>query len=115
MPPAPVSHPSPSVRRQAPGWLYIRAFWASLSIVTMWMVVLFVGIFGDDFVVNNSSGYTNIPVVIFLLPFVLAGTIVIGRRGFAGAAADMNLSRNGGVPTARAESAEPPDSHAKAA
>jgi hypothetical protein len=63
-----------------------QSFVADLSIITMWLAVLFVGIFGGDFVRSSSSGFTNIPVVIFSLPFVLPATIVVGRRGFASAA-----------------------------
>jgi hypothetical protein len=38
----------------------------------MWLAVLFVGVFGGDFVSNSSAnGFTEIPVVVFLLPFVL--------------------------------------------
>jgi hypothetical protein len=47
--------------------------------------VLFVGVFGGDFVHTSSSGLTKFPVVVFLLPFVLPATIVVGRRGFASA------------------------------
>jgi hypothetical protein len=53
--------------------------------MTMWVAVLFVGIFGGDFVSSSSNGFTKIPVVVFLLPFVLPATIVVGRRGFASA------------------------------
>ena len=57
--------------------------WAGLSIMTMWLAVMFVGIFGGDFVSSSSNGFTKFPVVVFLLPFVLPATIVVGRRGFA--------------------------------
>ena len=53
--------------------------------MTMWLAVLFVGIFGSDFVSSSSNGFTKFPVVVFLLPFVLPATIVVGRRGFASA------------------------------
>jgi hypothetical protein len=41
--------------------------------------VLFVGIFGAAFVSSSSSGFSNTPVVVFLLPFVMPATIVVGR------------------------------------
>ena len=97
------------------GWLYIRALWGSLSIMTMWLVVLLVGIFGDDFVVNNSNGFTKIPVVVFLLPFVLPATIVIGRRAFTGPATDTTPTRDSEAQTPKVEPAEPPAFHATAA
>ncbi|HET7051440.1 MAG TPA: hypothetical protein VFI54_24445 [Solirubrobacteraceae bacterium] len=75
---------APPERTQAsPSWLHARALWAGLSIITMWLAVLFVGIFGSDFVSSSSNGFTKFPVVVFLLPFVLPATIVVGRRGFA--------------------------------
>ncbi len=65
-------------------WLYARALWAAVSIIIMWLAVLFVGVFGGDFVSSSSAnGFTKIPVVVFLLPFVLPATIVVARRGFA--------------------------------
>lgn len=64
-------------------WLHARALWAGLSIIVMWLAVLFVGVFGGDFVSNSSTnGLTKFPVVVFLLPFVLPATIVVARRGF---------------------------------
>ena len=106
----PTAHPSTRA-----GWLYSQALWGSLSIMAMWLVVLLVGIFGDDFVVNNSNGFTKIPVVVFLLPFVLPGTIVIGRRAFTRLGAVTTPTRNSEAQTPDVESAEPPALHAKAA
>lgn len=63
-------------------WLRIRALWAGLSIIVMWLAVLFIGVFGGDFVSSTTNGFTKIPVVVFLLPFVLPATIVVARRGF---------------------------------
>jgi hypothetical protein len=66
-----------------PSWLHARALWAGLSIVTMWLAVLFVGVFGGDFVSSSTTnGFTRFPVVVLVLPFVLAATIVVARRGF---------------------------------
>jgi len=66
-----------------PSWLHARALWAGLSIITMWLAVLFVGLFAGDFVSSSqTNGYTQFPVVVFLLPFVLPATIVVARRGF---------------------------------
>jgi hypothetical protein len=78
------ARPTALPRPASPSWLYARALWAGLSIIVMWLAVLFVGIFGSDFVTNSGgNGFTKIPVVVFVLPFVLAATIVVGRRGFA--------------------------------
>ena len=83
--------PAPQERtRSTPSWLHVRALWAGLSVITMWLAVLFVGIFGSDFVASSSNGFTKIPVVVFLLPFVLPATIVVGRRGFASASDEQH-------------------------
>jgi hypothetical protein len=63
-------------------WLHARALWAGLSIIVMWLAVLFVGLFGGDFVASSSASFTKIPIVVFLLPFVLPATISVARRGF---------------------------------
>ena len=74
------------VSQSSPSWLHARALWAGASIITMWLAVLFVGVFGGDFISSSSTnGYTQIPVVIFLIPFVLAATIAVARRGFKSA------------------------------
>lgn len=67
------------------GWVHSRPLWSGLSIIAMWIAVLFVGLFGGDFVSQSAaSGYTRFPVVVFMLPFVLPATIVVARHGFAG-------------------------------
>jgi hypothetical protein len=83
----PTAPPGPA---RAASWLHARALWAGLSIITMWLAVLFVGIFGGDFVSSNNNGFTRFPVVVILLPFVLTATIVIGRRGFSGASGEWH-------------------------
>ncbi len=77
-------HPTTESRdTSSRSWLYARALWAGLSIIIMWLAVLFVGVFGGDFVSSSSTGgLTKFPVVVFLLPFVLPATIAVARRGF---------------------------------
>ena len=71
-------------RRIHPFWLDSRPFWAGIAIATMWLAVLFVGIFGSDFVTSSAGGNsTSIPVVVFMLPFVLPASISASRHGFA--------------------------------
>jgi hypothetical protein len=53
--------------------------------MTMWLAVLFVGVFGGNILSSTPGGTsTSVPVVITLLPFVLPATIVTARRGFRG-------------------------------
>jgi hypothetical protein len=64
-------------------WFHARALWAGISIATMWLAVLFVGVFGEDIVSSTPGGTsTSVPVVVILLPFVLPATIAVARRGF---------------------------------
>lgn len=57
--------------------------WAGLSIVTMWLAVLFVGVFGGDITSSTPGGTsTSVPVVVAPIPFVLPATVVVARRGF---------------------------------
>jgi hypothetical protein len=64
-------------------WLRSPAVWAGLSIITMWLAVLFVGIFGGNIISSTPGGTsTSVPVVVALLPFVLPATVVAARRGF---------------------------------
>jgi len=69
--------------RVSSSWLHARELWAGLSIITMWLAVLFVGLFGGNIVsINTGGSSTTVPVVVALLPFVLPATISVGRRGF---------------------------------
>jgi hypothetical protein len=88
--------------------MFSRAFWAALSIIAMWLAVLFVGIFGGDFVSSSSGGgFTKIPVVVFLLPFVLPGTVVIGRRAFTSDSEDREPAPEEAPRTREAPTGEP--------
>jgi hypothetical protein len=80
----PASLPSPVPRRpSSPLWFHARALWAGVAIMTMWLAVLFVGVFGENIVSSTPGGdSTSVPVVVALLPFVLPATIVVARRGF---------------------------------
>jgi hypothetical protein len=64
-------------------WVRAPALWAGLSIITMWLAVLFIGLFGGNILSSSAGGdSTSIPVVVVVLPFVLPATIVAARRGF---------------------------------
>jgi hypothetical protein len=75
-----------------PAWWQAREIWAGLSIITMWLAVLFVGLYGGSLVSNHPPNITSLPVVVFFLPFVLPATIVIARRAFAGATDDVRAA-----------------------
>jgi hypothetical protein len=56
-----LSHENPP----APWW-QLPAFWESMTISTMWLAVLFVGVFGPDLTTNDG---TKIPSVLFVAFF----------------------------------------------
>src|SRR3954468_12082553 len=99
----------------SPSWMYARALWAGLSIITMWLAVLFVGIFGGDFISNSATnGLTRFPVVVLLLPFVLPATIVVARRGFTNAVDERHGASDEGTAVGRQATPERADPAGKA-
>ena len=64
--------------------LLVPAFWGAVSIVAMWLAVLFDGIFGGDMVFSNpSSGPTTIPSAVAVALFAFIGTVAVAKRAFA--------------------------------
>lgn len=69
--------------------LLVTGFWGALSIVSMWLAVLFVGIFGGNLTSVSAGGdVTNIPSSIFLAFFAVIGTASIAKRVFGRRDAD---------------------------
>ena len=63
--------------------LLVPAFWGAVSIVAMWLAVLFDGIFGGDMVFSNpSSGPTIIPSAVAVALFAFIGTTAVAKRAF---------------------------------
>jgi hypothetical protein len=63
-----------------------RALWAGVAIASMWLAVLFVGLWGGDIVsgANASTGQagSTVPTVVVVAPCALIATVVIARRAF---------------------------------
>lgn len=59
--------------------LLIREFWGALTIVAMWLAVLFVGVYGGDVVTADG---TRIPSAIFVAIFASLATWAVARRAF---------------------------------
>jgi uncharacterized RDD family membrane protein YckC len=62
--------------------LFVPAFWGTLAIVTMWLAVLFDGVFGGDMVFNNTNGMTTIPSAVLVALFAVIGTASVAKRVF---------------------------------
>jgi hypothetical protein len=69
-------------RRDIASRLLVPEFWAALSIIAMWLAVLFDGIFGGDMTFGSSTGITTIPSAVVLALFAAIGTSAVAKRGF---------------------------------
>jgi hypothetical protein len=76
----PHEHPSSVEKRSV--WLDARDLWTALAIVTIWLAVLFVGVFGPDFVSVNNGSTTTIPSGIGVAFFALFATMAVAKHGF---------------------------------
>jgi len=66
------------------GRLLVPAFWGAVSVVAMWLAVLFDGIFGGDIVFSNpSSGPTIISSSVVVALFAMIGTVAVAKRSVA--------------------------------
>jgi hypothetical protein len=68
------------------GWaarVLVPEMWATLSIVAMWLAVLFVGVFGSDMSFHGVDGsFTVMPSVVGVALFAAIGTGSIAKRVF---------------------------------
>jgi hypothetical protein len=86
----PVSHradagaaSAPSGRSSAAWWASARP-WAGVSIVAMWMAVLFVGVYGADLVSGSPTDRTTIPSVVLVAICAMVGTITVAHAALRG-------------------------------
>ena len=66
--------------------LLVPAFWGAVSIIAMWLAVLFDGIYGSDMVFNGNpggGGPTIIPSAVAVALFAFIGTVAVAKRAFA--------------------------------
>jgi hypothetical protein len=64
--------------------LLVPAFWGAVSIIAMWLAVLFDGIYGSDMIFNSAgNGPTIIPSAVAVALFAFIGTVAVAKRAFA--------------------------------
>lgn len=62
--------------------LFVPEFWASLTIIAMWLAVLFVGVFGGNMIFASPPNVTTIPSAIVVAIFAAIGTSAVAKRVF---------------------------------
>jgi hypothetical protein len=80
-----VSHePSRSVQEQRRrSEFLVPEMWASLTIIVMWLSVLFDAVFGPDIVNTGAAGGSStVPSAVVVALFAFLGTWVVARYGF---------------------------------
>lgn len=69
-----------------PGWMspaLRKEFWGGVTLVTIWLAVLFVGIFGGSIETHSADGSGgSFPVVVVVAMIALPATISVGRWAF---------------------------------
>ena len=70
------------IRQDIASRLLVPGFWATLSIVTMWLAVLFDGIFGGDMTFANPPQVTVLPSVVAVALFAAIATASVAKRVF---------------------------------
>jgi hypothetical protein len=69
--------------------LLVPGFWATVSIVTIWLAVLFDGIFGGDMTFTHSPvQVTVIPSAVVVALFAMIATVSVAKRAFGRKDAD---------------------------
>lgn len=70
------------VRPPAP-WYAMREVWGGIAIVSMWLAVLFVGVYGGDIDSFTTDGTTtHVPSAILVALFAAIGTASVAKRAF---------------------------------
>lgn len=69
-------------------------YWGGVTLVSIWLAVLFVGVFGGDIKTAGSDGSASSwPVVVVVAIVALVATVSVGRWAFRPADADDHLRK----------------------
>jgi hypothetical protein len=85
---ATLSHEPSEVVQETPPWsvrLLVPEMWASLTIIVMWLAVLFDAVHGPDIVFTNGAGpgtSTTVPSAVLVALFAFLATWVVAKYGF---------------------------------
>jgi hypothetical protein len=61
----------------------VPEMWATISIVAIWIAVLFDAVYGPDLVsASNDGTYTRVPSVIIVAVFAYLATMVVAKFGY---------------------------------
>lgn len=73
-------------------WPLSATFWSGVTLVTMWLAVLFVGVFGGDIQTAGVDGSrSSWPVVVVVALAALLATVSVARSAFRAPRADEEL------------------------
>ena len=71
-----------------------REFWGGVTLVAVWLAVLFVGVFGGNVQTSSATGDSSSwPVVVVVAVAALLATVSVGRWAFGHRRADEDLRR----------------------
>jgi hypothetical protein len=76
-----IPHEASLARRQVPA-LFVRDMWPSLTIIAMWLAVLFDAIYGPDIVSTTVTTTSHVPSAVVLAVCAFFATWVVARYGF---------------------------------
>jgi hypothetical protein len=80
-----IPHEPSKIVRERPRWreFLVVEMWASLTIVVMWLAVLFDAIFGPDITSSTPGGTsTSTPSAVAVALFAFLGTWAVARHAF---------------------------------
>ena len=80
------THDESSTRSSREGWasrVLVPQMWATVAIVSMWLAVLFVGVYAGDMTFHAvDSSWSTIPSVVAVALFAAIGTASVAKRVF---------------------------------